>query len=221
MRRPAIATLLLAAFALSPHEVRAQTADDCYQATLKVDDAAIIRICSQALDKGGLSESDRSITLSNRGLGYLRNKEYDKSIIDFSDALLINAKNAYAFNSRGDAWLQKSNYERALADFDEALKVDSAFTGAIYNRGLTFERQGNLKGAIEEYRKAIATTNTRALDNWSRDRARERLAALGENPQPQRQRQDDSRPSERQTDRQPDQKSNPGRGNDGSYIRRK
>lgn len=217
----------------------AQTADDCYQATLKTDDQAIIRTCTQALDKGGLDDRTRSITLSNRGLGFLRSKEFDKSIIDFSEALLIDSKNAYSFNFRGEAWREKGNFDRALADFEDALIIDAAFTGALYNRGLTYERQGNQNAARSEYQKAIATKGDRALDNWARDRAKERLAALGGNQQPQQQqqqnpqRQDDQRGRDRdnRTSEQPKQQqqqqqqkqqpqTNPGRGSEGSYQRR-
>jgi tetratricopeptide (TPR) repeat protein len=136
---------------LSISPLHAQTANDCYQATLRTDDREIIRVCSAALEKGGIQGETLSITLSNRGLGYLRNKEYDKSIIDFSEALLINPKNPYAFNSRGEAWREKGNLERALADFAESLNVDPGFTAAYYNRGVTFERQGNAAGARTEF----------------------------------------------------------------------
>ena len=216
----------------------AQTPDDCYQATLKTDDAAIIRICTQALERGGLDDRIRSITISNRGLGYLRSKEYDKSIIDFSEALLINPKNAFSFNFRGEAWREKGNFERAHADFEEALNVDPGFTAALYNRGVTYERQGNPDAARAEYQKALAQTGTRAIDNWARDRAKERLAALGGNPQqqtqqPQRQDQVEDRgrgrdrdtAQDRQTPPTPPQQQqpqqNPGRGSEGSYIRRR
>jgi len=231
MRRSVLAALLLAALTASP-QVRAQTVEDCYQATLKDDDLAIIRVCSAALEKGGVNNEDRSIALSNRGLGYLRNKEFDKSIIDFSDALLINPKNAYSFNFRGDAWLQKSNYDRAHADFEEALKIDTGFTGAIYNRGLTYERQGNVVAARAEYRKAIATTGDRALDKWARDRSQERLTALGDNPPPQQKQQprSDDRTSERdagprdttprnETTPRTNERTTDPRGNEGVYRR--
>lgn len=227
MRRPAIAALVFAAFAFPLHDARAQTAEDCFQATLKDDDLAIIRVCTQALEKANLTTEDRSITLSNRGLGYLRNKEFDKAIIDLSDSLLVNPKNPFAFSNRGDAWLEKKNYDRALADFDEALKVDTGFTSAMYSRGLTFERQGNVNGARIEYRRALATTGERPIDKWARDRAKERLTALGETP-PQRDtnpRVDDRRStgdSETRTMRDRDDRpSNTGRGSDGSYTRRK
>jgi tetratricopeptide (TPR) repeat protein len=191
MRRLAIAVL---SFAVVAGGADAQTADDCYQATLKTDDREIIRICTAALAKGGMSEQDRSITVSNRGLGYLRDKQYDKAIIDFSDALVIDSRNPFPFNFRGEAWREKGNQDRALADFAEALRIDTAFTAAIYNRGLSFERQNNVTAARAEYRRALATKGTRALDQWARDRAQERLTALGDNPpqqpqQPPQQRQ--------------------------------
>lgn len=229
--------ILLSASALP---ASAQTPEDCYQATLKTDDSAIIRICTQALERGGLDDRTRSITISNRGLGYLRNKEYDKSIIDFSEALLIDPKNAFSFNFRGEAWREKGNFDRALADFDEALSVDPAFTAALYNRGVTYERQGNTSAARAEYQKALAQTGTRAIDNWARDRAKERLTALGGDQQPQQQqqpqRQDqvqdrgrgrDSQNVQNDTQNRPQQQQqqqpqqNPGRGNEGSYQRRR
>ncbi|MBX3513980.1 MAG: tetratricopeptide repeat protein [Xanthobacteraceae bacterium] len=207
----------------------AQTANDCYQATLKTDDQAIIRICTQALDRGGLSNEDRSITTSNRGLGYLRIKEYDKAIIDFSEALLINPKNPYSFNFRGECWREKGNFERALADFESALNVNPDFTGAFYNRGLTYERQGKIEDARSEYNKGLQTKGDTALDKWARARIQERLTALGGNPQRQQQttpRNDnpgprrDSDNNDRTPQRQ-QQQNNPGNGTEGSYIRRR
>ncbi|MBX3548847.1 MAG: tetratricopeptide repeat protein [Xanthobacteraceae bacterium] len=208
----------------------AQTANDCYQATLKTDDQAIIRICTQALDRGGLSNEDRSITTSNRGLGYLRIKEYDKAIIDFSEALLINPKNPYSFNFRGECWREKGNFERALADFESALNVNPDFTGAFYNRGLTYERQGKIEDARSEYNKGLQTKGDTALDKWARARIQERLTALGGNPQRQQQttpRNDnpgprrDSDNNDRTPQRQQQQQNNPGNGTEGSYIRRR
>ncbi len=217
------ATAIGLLFALSP--ARAQTPNDCYQATLKTDDREIIRVCSAALEKGGIQGETLSITLSNRGLGYLRSKEYDKSIIDFSEALLINPKNPYAFNSRGEAWREKGNIERALADFAEALNVDPSFTAAYYNRGLTFERQNNSAAAKTEYQKALDQTGDRAIDKWARDNARTRLTALGGNQTPrqdntnQNQRDRDNRSEQRQENKNDRGPANKGRGTEGGYNR--
>lgn len=181
MRRLAITAILVAVSG----GASAQSADDCYQATLRTDDREIIRICSAALQSANLDDRTRSITVSNRGLGYLRDKQYDKAILDFSDALVVDGKNPFPFNFRGEAWRELNNFERAFADFDQALRIDPDFTGAMYNRGLTFERQGATAAARAEYRRAIATKGDRALDTWARDRAHERLTALGDGPQRQ------------------------------------
>ncbi len=194
-----IALLAALPFAALSSAASAQTADDCYKATLRTDDQEIIRICSAALLRGDMSEEDRSITTSNRGLGYLRDKQYDKAILDFSDALVINPRNPYSFNFRGEAWREKNNLERALADFEDALRIDPAFTGALYNRGVTFERQGNLTAARAEYQKALATRGDRALDDWARDRSRERLAALRDSPPQRPQQQPQTRRDEPET----------------------
>lgn len=180
-------TVLLVAFAaLGVVPAAAQTPDDCYQATLKDDDAAVIRVCTRVLDKGGIQGATLSTTLSNRGLGYLRNREFDKAIVDFSEALLINPKNPYAFDNRGEAWREKGNLERALSDFNESLRVDATFTSAYLNRAITYELQGDKTRARADYQKALDQTGDRAIDKWARRQAQTRLSKLGGDDAPRR-----------------------------------
>src|SRR5690606_10580263 len=127
---------------------------------------------------------------------------------------------------------EKGSFDRAFGDFNEALRIDPGFTGAMYNLGLTFERQNNTLAARAEYRRAIATTGDRALDKWARDRARERLTALGDNQPPQQQQQQKQQPQQNnretgerdlgpaQTDRTRDTNRDTGRDAEGSYRRR-
>jgi Tfp pilus assembly protein PilF len=170
---------VLLAFVLLAPPVFAQTPDDCYKASLQDDDQNLIRVCTRVLEKGGLSKNDLSTTLNNRGLGYLRNKEYDKSIVDFSEAILINPKNPYAFDNRGDAWREKGNTERALADYNEALSIDPGFTSSLLSRGITYEQLGDKVKARQDYEAALNQKGTRAIDEWARRQARQRLDRLG------------------------------------------
>lgn len=163
--------------AISP--AAAQTPDDCYKAGLEDDDQNLIRVCTRVLEKGGIQGSTLSTTLSNRGLGYLRSKQYDKAIIDFSEAILINPKNPFAFDNRGDAWREKGNYERALADYNEALAIEPSFTSALLNRGITYELQGDKVKARADYETALNQKGTRAIDTWARQQAQRRLEKLG------------------------------------------
>jgi tetratricopeptide (TPR) repeat protein len=179
MQRPVtIALLFAAALAFSMPASHAQTADDCYKASLRDDDDEMIRICTRVLEKGGLKGELLSTTLSNRGLGYLRSKQYDKAIIDFSEAILVDPKNPYAFDNRGDAWRDKGNYDRALADYDQALAIEPSFTSALLNRGITHELQGNLTNARADYQAALKQTGSREIDKWARRQAQSRLDKL-------------------------------------------
>jgi tetratricopeptide (TPR) repeat protein len=168
-----------AMLALAPGTSYGQTPDDCFKAGLQDDDAKLIRICTQVLEKGGIEGATLSTTISNRGLGYLRNKEYDKAIIDFSEAVLINPKNPFAFDNRGDAWREKGNYERALADYAEAIAIDPAFGSAYLNRGITYELQGDKAKARAEYQRALDLKGDRPIDQWARRQAKTRLDKLG------------------------------------------
>ncbi len=179
MRHPGFAAILLAFALLAPGPLAAQTPDDCYKAGLRDDDNEVIRVCTSVLDKGGLEGSLLSTTLSNRGLGYLRSGQYDKAIIDFSEAILVNPKNPFAFDNRGDAWREKGNYDRALADYNEALAIEPTFTSALLNRGITYELQGDKVKARADYEAALNQKGTRAIDNWARDQAKSRLDKLG------------------------------------------
>lgn len=157
----------------------AQTPDDCFKAGLQDDDENLIRVCTGVLEKGGIEGETLSTTLSNRGLGYLRSGQYDKAIIDFSEAILINPKNPFAFDNRGDAWREKGNFDRALADYNEALRVEPDFSSARLNRGITYEKLGDTAKARADYEVAASNKGDRPIDDWARQQARDRLAKLG------------------------------------------
>ncbi|HRF10019.1 MAG TPA: tetratricopeptide repeat protein [Xanthobacteraceae bacterium] len=179
MRRFGLAAFLTAFAVFASSAAWAQTPDDCYQAGLRDDDNELIRVCTAVLDKGGLEGNTLSTTLSNRGLGYLRSGQYDKAIIDFSEAILINPKNPFAFDNRGDAWREKKNFDRALADYNEALAIEPTFTSALLNRGITYELSGDKAKARADYETALNQKGDRAIDKWARDQARNRLDKLG------------------------------------------
>lgn len=154
---------------------RAETADACYKAGLESDDDKLIEVCGAALARSNLSGRSLSTTLSNRGLGYLRKGEYDKSIVDFSEALIINPKNQFALDNRADAWRGKGNYQRALADYNTALRFDPTLTSSYLSRGITYELMGDIAKARRDYRTALAQKGNRPLDKWARKRAQDKL----------------------------------------------
>lgn len=176
MRTIAIAVMAVALG--SAGAVRAQTANDCFQATLKEDYENIIQICSRVIEKGGLNRKDRSITVSNRGLGYLQLQRYDEAIRDCDEAIRIDPNNAFAFDQRGEAWRAKGDIKRALADFKQALRIDPNFSAALLNLGITYEEDGDVNGARSNYEQVLRMKGERAIDQWARRQAKARLDKL-------------------------------------------
>jgi tetratricopeptide (TPR) repeat protein len=61
---------------------------------------------------------------SERGLAYLKKKDYDRAIADFDVAVRLYSKNARAINNRGLAYQAKGDTARADADFAAAKQIN-------------------------------------------------------------------------------------------------
>jgi tetratricopeptide (TPR) repeat protein len=156
----------------------AQGLTPCYQATLGKDDDKIVSVCSSVIKSAGLTGANLSMAYSNRGLGYLRKEEFDRSITDFNEAIRINPKNAFAYDNRGDAWREKGQHDRALTDYNAAIRIDATFASSYLNRALTYERMGNMESARADYRTVLALKGNREIDKWARDEAQRHLKRL-------------------------------------------
>jgi tetratricopeptide (TPR) repeat protein len=73
-----------------------------------------------------------------RGDSRIQEKEYDKAIADFTEAIRLDPNFAHAYYNRAYAWNAKKEYDRAIADFTEAIRLDPNFAHAYYNRALIF-----------------------------------------------------------------------------------
>ncbi len=47
-----------------------------------------------------------------RGIAWYLQKDYDKAIKDFDEAIRLDPKNAAAYRNRGDAWSEKDEYDK-------------------------------------------------------------------------------------------------------------
>lgn len=61
--------------------------------------------------------------LYNRGNAYESKRDYDRAIANYTDAIAIDPKDAFAFNNRGVAYRAKGDVVRANADFAEAARL--------------------------------------------------------------------------------------------------
>jgi len=98
---------------------------------------------------------ERYAALMSRGDTKVSNGDFDRAIVDYSEAMRLNPTNAVAFYGRGSAYSFKGEYDRAIADFSEAIRLDPKYTDALYNRGVMYGAKGEYDRAIADYSEEI------------------------------------------------------------------
>jgi len=89
----------------------------------------------------------------NRGLAYLDEKDYDKAISDFTEAIRLDPK-FDAYFHRGVAYAEKGDHDKAISDYTEAIRLEPNDV-AYYNRGLMYDKKRDHDRAISDYTEAI------------------------------------------------------------------
>jgi len=91
--------------------------------------------------------------LHGRGMAWLRSREYDKALADFSRAIALQPARAGYYWSRSTLHLETERTAAALADCTMALQFDAAHRGALLRRASIHARK-------EEYASALADLET-------------------------------------------------------------
>jgi tetratricopeptide (TPR) repeat protein len=130
--------------------------------------------CTWAIQSGRWSGKDLAFAYYNRGNAYFDNKEHDRAIADFSEAIRLDPPFAPTYNNRGGAYRIKGDYERAIADYDEAIRLDPKYALACYDRGLAHLARKSYDQAIADFSKAIELEPDFTEARVNRERAYER-----------------------------------------------
>ena len=113
--------------------------------------------------------------LVNRGNALADKKEYERAIADFTEAIRLDPKNAYAYNSRADTLRESGKAAQGLPDAEKALQLDSGNADFWDTRAQIFQALGRRQEAIADYKRALE------LDA-NMTETRERLKRLGVSP---------------------------------------
>jgi tetratricopeptide (TPR) repeat protein len=158
----AAAALLTLGFAVAP--ALADDSDPCRNSTSEDRVAACSRLIQRKPTDSG--------AFYNRGLGYFRNKEYDRAIVDLDQAIKRDPKFATAYFSRGSVYLAEHEYDRAIADYDQGISVDANFAAVGYlNRGGVYNAKHEYDRAITEFDRAIKVAPKFAVAYFDRGMA--------------------------------------------------
>ena len=72
-------------------------------------------------------------TYLNSGNSFYNKADFDRAIIDYDQAILLDPKLVEAYNNRGYIYYIKGDMKAAIADFEAAIKLDPDFTNAKNN----------------------------------------------------------------------------------------
>lgn len=88
----------------------------------------------------------------------LREKDGDDagSLVDLSDCLALDKKNAKGFHRRGVLLLKTGKTPAAIGDFYRAVALDIRFAQAYADRARAYESQGEMGFAYEDHKNACA-----------------------------------------------------------------
>lgn len=93
---------------------------------------------------------------------------YEQSINDNSEALLVNPTAHEVYYNRGGCYYQIGNYEQSIFDNTEAIRLCPDFLNAYYNRGCSYRATGRWGEALSDFQKYCdhgGTNPTSALIN--------------------------------------------------------
>lgn len=76
-------------------------------------------------------------------------KEYDKALVDYTQAIKLAPRYADLYFDRGNVRFARKEYDKALADYDEAVRLDS-------REAAPFRARGFARYTLKEYSKAVA-----------------------------------------------------------------
>jgi tetratricopeptide (TPR) repeat protein len=132
---------------------------DCYEA-VKDEQAPFSRardICDLALIEERLTSRDRAATHVNRGILYMREKQYGRAISDYERAIDLRPDLQEAHINLGAALYSLGRYEDSLAALERGIGVDDLKARAIahYNRALVKERFGDVTAAYYDFKAAV------------------------------------------------------------------
>src|SRR5262249_19587952 len=115
-----------------------------------------------------LEARGRSSALLNEGEAALNNRDNDRAIAAFNEAIRIDPKSDRTFARRGLAYARKGDNDRAITDFNEAIRLNPKNDRAFAGRGFVYARKGDEDSAIADLSEAIRLNPTDAAALYNR-----------------------------------------------------
>jgi len=160
----AVTTMML------PAALRAQQSDErsrCF-AREGVSPEQKLESCTAVIQSRGQTPQGLVAALNSRGNVHLSNRNYDRAIDDYNEAIRLDPKYAIGFNNRGLAYQRKGQTDRAIEDYDEAIRLNPTYALPFANRADARRIKGRIDLAIEDGDRAIGLNRSLATAFFAR-----------------------------------------------------
>ena len=116
----------------------------------------------------------------NRGLVYMELGKTDSALLDYDNALLLDAFSAQARIYRAAAWLSKGRSSWALADLTDAIRIDPDCADAYLLRAPLWLSAGDVPKAVKDFDRSIKLDPASAEAHLCRGNLRRSLGEFDE-----------------------------------------
>ncbi len=97
----------------------------------------------------------RSVILNHRGLAYVALSDYERAVVDFSEAVKIDARNFRSYNHLAICMRMSGDYESALKYLDDSLEINPYQAENYYFRALILFDLGDYHKSIDHCDRAL------------------------------------------------------------------
>ncbi|CAN7019319.1 hypothetical protein BRARA_F00419 [Brassica rapa] len=139
-------------------------------ASLQENSSLIVNPKSSSVNT--ISQEESAEIAKEKGNQAFKEKQWQKAIGLYSEAIKLNDKNGTYYSNRAAAYLELGSYRQAEADCTKALTLDKKNIKAYLRRGTAREMLGNFKEAIDDFSYALVLEPNNKRAALSADRLR-------------------------------------------------
>ena len=106
--------------------------------------------------------------LNESGNRHFNNRDFDRAIADYTQALRLTPNDAAIIHNRGNAYTGKGDYNRAISDFNEAMRINPNNAATFSSRGFAYMQMRDYNRAIADFNEAIRINSNLADPRYYR-----------------------------------------------------
>ncbi len=168
---------LAACVLLSPAPARALTQRDIDRCAENIPAEDAIAACTAVIASGRWKDKDLGWAYYIRGVFHRRRGDYDRAIVDLTNAIKAEPSKVASVIDRGLAFRAKGDLDRAIGDFDNAVAdcgrgqcAQQTHAAAYGNRADAWRDKGDNARALADFAEAIRLDPKNALIYENRGR---------------------------------------------------